>query len=560
MERYRGAISYLINKRKVGVIASVLLFILFLAPVFGAGVELIPTMDQGSITVNVSMPLGSELEETAQISDRVVDIARNNLPELDYVYYEATSEASTIYLYLLPLKDRDRSSEEVGNHLRGLVSDIAGCKISVSAGDYMSMMTGDDIYIELSGSDYDELKKISEDLIARIAALPDALNVTSSIKEEVPQVNITLNRENATRFGLTAATIGQAVRSELTGTSATELRIGGTEMSVSVKGDKLSSKSLDNLKDLSIPTPAGGAVPLSLVASVDVKLAPQTISRSNQARVVTITGSSLSGDTNKITREIQAIIDNYGIPEGYFAEMGGAYENMQESFTTLGYALLIAAGLVYFVLASQFESILMPVIIMMIIPLSFAGALFGLPVTGQKFSIVSIIGIIILAGVVVNSSIILVDYTNTRRRRGEDKNTAILNACPRRVRPVLMTTTTPGFGLMPMALSQGEGSELMIPMAVVMIFGMVVSTAVALFLTPVYYSLLDSLSERFRSKKKKKKRLREDPDCAAELSDGTAADTKSSAVQETITCRKQERMNPQPEDSHEEDETQISTK
>ena len=154
----------------------------------------------------------------------------------------------------------------------------------------------------------------------------------------------------------------------------------------------------------------------------------------------------------------------------------------------------------YFVLASQFESFVMPIVIMTILPIGLLGAMFGLPITGNKISMVSIIGVIILAGTVVNSSIVLIDYIQTRRGRGEDKNTAILNACPRRVRPVLMTTLTTILGLLPMAFSGGEGSEMMRPMAIVMIAGMVISTIVTLLFTPVYYSLIDSLTERFHKK------------------------------------------------------------
>ena len=150
-------------------------------------------------------------------------------------------------------------------------------------------------------------------------------------------------------------------------------------------------------------------------------------------------------------------------------------------------------------------------LVMMILPIGLIGSLFGLPMTGQKISIVAFIGVIMLAGTVVNSSIVLVDYINTRRKRGEDKNTAILNACPRRIRPVLMTTLTTILGLLPMAFAQGEGSEMMAPMAVVMITGMVVSTIVTLFFTPVYYSLIDSISERFKNRKRRRGGKNGDP-------------------------------------------------
>ncbi|HPE16382.1 MAG TPA: efflux RND transporter permease subunit, partial [Oscillospiraceae bacterium] len=503
MERYTGLLDYFIHRRGRAVVISIVLVVVFLVPVFSAGMELIPAMDQGMVVISVSMPTGSELEETAAISDRILNTAQETVPELTSIYYQATSTSADMRMNLVPLSQRDRSSEEIGNALRESFKDIAGCEISIAASDFTSYFTGDAISVDVTGNDYDELTRISQEIADKIAALPDAVDVTTSASEQVPQVSVKLKQENAARYGLTAAAVGQAVRSELTGSTATTLKVGGEEISVSVRGDKLSSLSLDSLKSVAIPVSTGGSVPLSLVADVDVEMGPQSINRTDQTRSVTITGSTISGDSAEIAKQIEKILDEYDMPQGYFAEIGGTRENMTESFTTLGQALLIAVGLVYFVLSSQFESFLMPVIIMLIVPISFAGGLFGLPVTGNKFSMVAIIGIIMLAGVVVNSSIILVDYTNTRRRRGEDKNTALLNACPRRVRPVLMTTLTTILGLLPMALGLGEGSELMAPMAIVMIFGMVVSTVVTLLFTPVYYSLIDSLSGRLHGPRKR---------------------------------------------------------
>lgn len=503
MERYTGLLDYFLHKRGLAVGISILLVAVFLVPVFTAGMELIPAMDQGMAVISVSMPTGSELEETADVSDRILKIAQETVPEIESIYYQATSTSADMRMNLVALSERDRSSEEIGNALRESLKDIAGCEISIAASDFTSYFTGNAISIKVTGDDYGELARISGELTAQIAALPDAVDVTNSASEQVPQVSVKLKRENAARYGLTAAAIGQAVRSELSGSTATTIKVGGEEISVSVRGDKLSSESIGSLKSVAVPVSTGGSVPLELVADVQVELGPQTISRTDQTRSVTITGSTISGDSAAIAKELQKILDGYEMPKGYFAEIGGTTENMTESFTTLGQALLIAVGLVYFVLSSQFESFIMPVIIMLIVPISFAGGLFGLPVTGNKFSMVAIIGIIMLAGVVVNASIILVDYTNTRRKRGEDRDTALLNACPRRVRPVLMTTLTTILGLVPMALGLGEGSELMAPMAIVMIFGMVVSTAVTLLFTPVYYSLLDSLSVRLRRVKKR---------------------------------------------------------
>ena len=383
------------------------------------------------------------------------------------------------------------------------MQDLAGAEISVEASGTMDMssMTGDAISVTLRGDDYEKLSQTAEQLAGQLAALPGAIEVSSSASEQVPEVEITLNRANASRFGLTAATIGQAVRGELSGQTATQLKVNGEEITVTVRGDSRAETSIDALKSVMIPTQTGGSVPLSLVANVETVLAPQSINRLNQSRTVTITGGAADTvSTAEMSQAVQGVLDTFELPDGITYETGGEMEEMINTFTQLAYALIVALGLVYFVLASQFESFVMPVIIMTILPIGLLGSLFTLPLTGNKISMVAFIGVIMLAGTVVNSSIVLIDYMNIRRKRGEDKDTAILNACPRRVRPVLMTTLTTVLGLLPMVFSNGEGAEMMRPMAIVMITGMVVSTIVTLLFTPVYYSLIDSLTQRVRTR------------------------------------------------------------
>lgn len=505
MRKYKSVLKFFITKRKVAVITSIAMIAVFIGSIAFAGAELIPDMDQGQIAITVGMPVGAEMEETAAIEDRITAIAEETVPELDSIYYSTggsslMSGGSSVTLILKKLKDRDRSASEIANELRENLQDIAGCELSVATSASSMMMSGPALSLSLSGNDYEELVQAGDELVSRISVLPDAVEVSSSAADEVQRVSVRINRENATRFGLTAATIGAAVRGQLNGATATKLKIGGEEYDITVRGDKAAGASLDALKAVQIPTPMGGSVPLGLVADIRTELAPQTIVRQNQSRTITVTASSLSDNAVQLNKDVQEILDQYDLPDSVTLESGGELADMAESFGTLGFALVVALGLVYFVLASQFESFVMPVIIMMILPIGLLGAMFGLPITGNKISMVSIIGVIILAGTVVNSSIVLIDYIQTRRGRGEDKNTAILNACPRRVRPVLMTTLTTILGLLPMVFSGGEGSEMMRPMAIVMITGMIISTIVTLIFTPVYYSLIDSLTERFRKK------------------------------------------------------------
>lgn len=502
---YRSSLNFLITHRWAGVAMTVVICIVSVLSVSQAGMELTPEMDEGEVSVTVSMPNGSTMEDTAAIEDRIAAIAVDTIPELEQIYYSTGSSTSimssasgaSVTISLVDLDQRDRSSADIAKQLRHDLQDIAGCELTVSTSSTMSMSTDSDISVELTGDDYDQLAETADDLANQISALPDAINVESSAGEQTPRVAVKINRENASRFGLNAATIGGLVRGELTGSTATTLRMNGEEYDVTVAGDEDVATSLDALRSMQIPTMTGGTVPLSMVADVYTELSPQSIVRKNQKETVTITGESESGDSNAIKAAVDDIVAKYELPDGVEVGEGDtAASQIAETTGTLMLALVVAIVLVYFILATQFNSFSLPIAIMLILPIGLLGSMIMLWPTGNHVSMVALLGVIILAGTVVNSSIVLIDYTLQRRQRGEDKNTAILNACPRRVRPVLMTAMTTILGLVPMVCSSGEGSEMMKPMGVVMMTGMVISTIATLFITPVYYSLTDSVAFR----------------------------------------------------------------
>lgn len=500
---YRSSLNFLITHRWAGVALTVVICIVSVLSVSQAGMELTPEMDEGEVSVTVSMPNGSTMEDTAAIEDRIAAIAVDTIPELEQIYYStgsstsimSSSSGASVTISLVDLDQRDRSSADIAKQLRHDLQDIAGCELTVSTSSTMSMSTDSDISVELTGDDYDQLAETADDLANQISALPDAINVESSAGEQTPRVAVKINRENASRFGLNAATIGGLVRGELTGSTATTLRMNGEEYDVTVAGDEDVATSLDALRSMQIPTMTGGTVPLSMVADVYTELSPQSIVRKNQKETVTITGESESGDSNAIKAAVDDIVAKYELPDGVEVGEGDtAASQIAETTGTLMLALAVAIVLVYFILATQFNSFSLPIAIMLILPIGLLGSMIMLWPTGNHVSMVALLGVIILAGTVVNSSIVLIDYTLQRRQRGEDKNTAILNACPRRVRPVLMTAMTTILGLVPMVFSGGEGSEMMKPMGVVMMTGMVISTIATLFITPVYYSLTDSVA------------------------------------------------------------------
>lgn len=493
---YQRLLRYFVYHLKTGMLVSVGMVAIFAVCCLSTNMVLIPEMDQGTVSISVSMPIGSEVEETSAITDRITGIVERDVPELESMYAMSQAESATIGLNLVGKSERSRSSSDIANDLRVAMQDIAGCEITASASQMTGMTSGDDISVEITGDDYDTLAMVAGDLTNQISALPDAVDVTNSLSEQVPQVKVTMRREAAAQYGLTAAAVGAAVRAELTGATATTVTIDNQELDVIVRGDGAASESLDALRSMAIASSRGGYVPLSAVAEVSVEQAPQSINRSNQSRVVTITGDTISGNTTEITKQITAILDGYTMPEGYTAQITGSYSDMMESFGDLLLALLVALGLVYFILAAQFESFAMPVIVMMILPVAFTGALFALPVTGRDLSMISMVALIMLAGTVVNSSIILVEYIKIRRNMGESREEAILKACPLRVRPVMMTTLTTILAMVPMAMGWGDTNEMMSDMGITMISGMVISTVVTLLFTPVYYSVIDNLAHR----------------------------------------------------------------
>ena len=389
---YKKVLKLFITRRAVGILLTVVICVVSVFSMGMAGMELIPEMDQGSISVSVGMPSGSTMEETAVIQDRIVAIAEKTIPEMEQVYYSTGSSASvmssasgsSVTISLVDLEDRDRSSTEVANQLRRDLADIAGCEITVSASS-TSMGEGSDISVQLSGKDYDQLAEVADDLVQEISALPDAINVESSSGDEVPRVAVKVNRENASRFGLTAATIGTLVRGELTGSTATTLRMGGEEYDVTISGDETLSQDIDALKSLQLPAATGGTVPLSMVADVYTELSPQSITRIDQDETVTITGESESGDSVGIMQKVNEIVAGYQFPEGVQIEDGDtSASSIAETTGALLTALAVAILLVYFILASQFNSFALPVAIMLILPIGLLGSLMLLWPTGNK--------------------------------------------------------------------------------------------------------------------------------------------------------------------------------
>jgi len=413
------------------------------------------------------------------------------------------SNEAQIFFRICYKEQRDVSSEQIKETIRKKLPQLEGVDITFMdmSGEMMGG-SGAPIALKIFGKDLDYLRKISKQVEEKISAIPGIIDVQNTYKQAKPELHIYINRDKAFRYGLTTAQIESSIRTATYGSVAGIFREAGDEIEILVRYDKQDRNSIKDLEEITLTSPMGFSVPLKQVANWDLGEGPLTISREHQARKVTITadlsGKDLNTTIQEIKKELKNITDD--LPIGYFIEYGGAYEDMKESFLTLFLALLLAALLVYVILASQFESFRQPFVIMFTLPLAYIGVIYMLVATGTTLSAISFVGIIVLSGIVVNNGIVLIDHINQLRREGLKPRDAIIQACSDRMRPVLITAITTIGGMMPMAVSTGQGSEMRSPLAIAVIGGLITATFFTLLIIPTIYSLVERISYK-KSKK-----------------------------------------------------------
>jgi len=405
---------------------------------------------------------------------------------------------ATLYIRLSDKEDRDRSSEEIMEEIRSKAPKLEGVKYTVY--DMSSMMMGGTesapVVIKIFGKDLTELKRISDAIEKRITGIRGIRDVDNSLKEANIEKHIVINRDKAFRYGLTVAQIASAVRTATLGTKAGVFRESGDEIDIRVRLQESSRNSLPDIEHLSIVSPLGFEVPLNQVAEILPGKGPLKIEREHQIRVAKVTANVVGRDLGSTVSEVKDRIKDIekNLPNGYFIEYGGAYKNMKESFNTLLQAFLLAIVLIYVIMASQFESFSHPFVIMFTLPLALIGVVFLSLITGTTLSTLSFMGVIILAGIVVNNGIVLIDHVNQLRRKGMEKHEALIQGGADRLRPVLITALTTIIGMFPMAISTSEGSEMRAPMAIAVIGGLASATFFTLVIVPAVYSIVDKIS------------------------------------------------------------------
>ncbi|ABO51453.1 acriflavin resistance protein [Desulforamulus reducens MI-1] len=498
------------RKKVVGVTVALLILSIVATPLIGT--EFIPTMDQGEITVKLDMPAGTKVEETSKVAADLEKLARYQVKEIDRIFTTVgtggqlsflgvgSGDQASLQIKLKPLAERNISTEQAVEKLRNAMKDIPDADITVTLADNSGGPSGKPVDIAIRGDDLAVLSQLGDLLVEVVKKVPGTRNVANSLAEATPEVQIVVDREQAARYGLSASQVLNAVSTSFDGKVVSRMRTGDDEVDIRMITPEDAGKSVDQLANLTIVSPTGARVPVSAVATIESHHAPTEITRTAQSREVRISADISGRDMGSVNKDIMDELNKLALPEGYTITSGGQAKDMADSFKSLAMALVLSVILVFMVMAAQFESLFQPFIIMFSLPPTFIGVIFGLGITGHHLSVPAMIGGIMLVGIVVNNAIVLVDYINTLRKRGYNRNQAILEAGPVRLRPILMTALTTILALLPLAFGGGEGSEGQAPMAVVVAFGLTLSTLITLVLVPVVYTIFDDLGKKLPGK------------------------------------------------------------
>ncbi|HEY5776797.1 MAG TPA: efflux RND transporter permease subunit [Xanthomonadales bacterium] len=477
--------------------------VLLLASVFllqRTGTELVPQLEQGRFNVTIEAAPGTPLEETDRIEGELQRLAAADT-DVNYVYGVAGSgnridanptESGENIARMLVVMKADAGSDgqqRVINTLRNRVGDIAGLDANFSSPELLSF--DKPLEIEIQGYDLDSLRIASDEVLRRLRQSTRFADVESSLERGHPEIQIYFDQERAAALGLTVKQISDQVVGKIRGKVATRFSWRDRKVDVLVRLSEGERQSIAAVRELIVNPESEFPVPLSSVADIRVAEGPAEIRRGNQERLALIQANLAYGDLGSAVSEVQSLLAGMRLPYGLTMYIKGQSEEMAASFKSLMFALGLAVILVYLVMASQFESLLHPFVILFSIPLAAVGVAIALWLTGTSLSVIVFIGLIMLAGIVVNNAIVLLDLINQLRERGMDRMTAIREGARLRLRPIMMTTLTTVLGLLPMALGIGQGAEMRTPMAITVIGGLLTSTLLTLLVVPVMYSLLD---------------------------------------------------------------------
>jgi HAE1 family hydrophobic/amphiphilic exporter-1 len=490
---YRDSLSWALRHKLAvaGAAAGLLAFSLFLFTKVGG--EFMPTLDEGFITVSVEMPPGSSLEETDRAL-REIERILSAEPETVSVLASAGGanqgvEDGTIILKIVDKADRKVGIVEYANSLKPKLAAVPGANVRVFVGTENGNEGEGDISLELTGPDLSVLEKISAEMRDSVATVRGLSGIKSSVEAEKPELVFLPDRKELDRFGLSSAGVAMALRRGYEGDVASLYREQDEEYDIRVRYREADRDRRDEFYMTEVKTD-DGEVPLTQLGRVVEGSSPREILRKNRERLVRIDATVASGTLSELVAAIQKKVANIELPPAYRLDYGGMYEWQQESFASLFEALLLAVILTYIVLSATIESYVHAFTIMITLPLGLVGTALALFITGQTINIFSLMAVIMLVGIVVNNAILLLDYTQVLRAKGTPRREALIEACPVRLRPIIISNLAIAIGMVPQALG-GAGSEFRVVMAIVTMGGVLVSAVFTLYVIPVLYEVLD---------------------------------------------------------------------
>ncbi|MCM8801313.1 MAG: efflux RND transporter permease subunit [Candidatus Omnitrophica bacterium] len=511
---YAEALSFCLRYRKLIILGFSLIFILsfFFIPLIGN--EFMPEQDTGDLRATVNLPLGTRLEETDKITKRIEDILEKEVPEKRLMFVRAGTAPTGVRaisasgesgehvvmagLKLIPKSERKRSVFEIGDLLRKRLRALPGViKVGMSLGNPLGRMItgmgGKAIQLEIIGHSIEETQRLAENIKEKIEKIPGAVDVSISRDINLPELRIAVDREKLANMGLNMNLVASTIRTFIEGATATKYREKGQTYDIYVRLEESSRTKIEDIENLSILSPlAGKVIRLSNFAKVYEVSGPVEIERVNQERVVRVECNVFGRSAGKVKEEIMQALSQIIIPSQIRINFGGEIEEQAKAFRDLGIMLILGVILVYMVMAAQFESLLNPFIVMFSVPFTFSGVFLGLFLTNTTLNIISFLGMIMLMGIVVNNAIVLISYINILRARGYALLEAVTLGGRERLRPLLMTTLTTLAGLLPMAISTGEGSEIWKPLGITMISGLSVSSLITLLFVPTLYTVVEA--------------------------------------------------------------------
>ncbi|MBQ7575838.1 MAG: efflux RND transporter permease subunit [Bacteroidales bacterium] len=519
---YAKALRWCLGHKAITILAAIAFFFLTLIPVFMGkiGSDFMQSSDNGRLNVTVELQRGTRIEETLKTARTLEARFVELVPEIEKISTSAGSSddsglnslfsSTTNYKISMTVVcnkkyERDRSIDEIAEVIRkemALYPEIVNAYATTSGGMGGGNSTVD---VEIYGYDFDETSLLADELKASIASqVKGARNITISRDKDRPELKVTLDKQKLAYHGLNSATVSTYIRNRVAGFTAGFLKEDGDEYDIVVRLKEDDRNSITDIQDFTIPTATGARIKLSEIAQIEEYWAPQTIERKSRQRYLRVSISPYQTSLGELAAEVQRVVDNTSVPSGISVVLAGDYEDQQDMFGDMALLLLLILLLVYIVMASQFESLSKPAIIMLSVPFALSGVILALWLTGTTLDMIGALGMIMLVGIAVKNGIVLVDYINLMRDRGYELNDAIALSGASRLRPVLMTAMTTLLGMLPMALSRGEGSEMWHPLGIVVIGGLFVSTLVTLIIVPVVYAVLSRHGERDKKEKLQK--------------------------------------------------------